>query len=198
MPTRRHNHQRLSPVVSTRNDEGPTRSVEASESVARELAAGGVGHVVLNARQDAHEAEVVRAAGEPGSITVATNMAGRGTDIKLKEAARQAGGLHVILTEFHDSARVDRQLLGRCGRQGDPGTTRAIVSLQDSLLKNEPAPWRWAVKSTQGRPWQNRILQWGITRAQRQAGRRAYRARLATLKQDRELNQLIGFAGKTL
>jgi len=175
-----------------------TRSVEASESVSRELTARGVPHVVLNARQDAHEAEVVRAAGEPGRITVATNMAGRGTDIKLGDAARRAGGLHVILTEFHDSARVDRQLLGRCGRQGDPGTTCAIVSLQDTLLRSEPAPWRWAVRSMQGRAWQSRLLQWGVARAQRVAGRRAYRARLATLKQDQELNQLIGFAGKTL
>lgn len=175
-----------------------TRSVEASESVSRELTARGVEHVVLNARQDAHEADIVRAAGGPGRITVATNMAGRGTDIKLGDAARSAGGLHVILTEFHDSARVDRQLLGRCGRQGDPGTTCAIVSLQDTLLKNEAASWRWVVKSTQGRSWQSHLLKWGVARAQRQAGRRAYRARLATLKQDQELNQLIGFAGKTL
>lgn len=175
-----------------------TRSVEASESVSRELTARGVEHVVLNARQDADEAEVVRAAGEPGRITVATNMAGRGTDIKLGDAARRAGGLHVILTEFHDSARVDRQLLGRCGRQGDPGTTRAIVSLHDTLLKHEHLSWRWAVKSMRGNKWQSHLLQWGATRAQRVAGRRAYRARMATLKQDQELNQLIGFAGKTL
>ncbi len=175
-----------------------TRSVEASESISRELAARGVEHLVLNARQDAQEAEIVRAAGEPGRITVATNMAGRGTDIKLKDPARRAGGLHVILTEFHDSARVDRQLLGRCGRQGDPGTTRAIVSLEDVLLRHEPVPLRWALARAQGLRWQRRLLHWCVRRAQSRAQRRAYRARLATLKQDQDLAKLIGFAGKTL
>jgi preprotein translocase subunit SecA len=99
-----------------------TRSVEASERVAAEFCALGVPHVLLNARQDAAEACIVAAAGEAGRLTIATNMAGRGTDIKLSAAARAAGGLHVILTDFHESPRVDRQLFGRSGRQGDAGS----------------------------------------------------------------------------
>jgi preprotein translocase subunit SecA len=91
-------------------------------------------HAVLNARQDAGEAEIIAQAGQPGRITVATNMAGRGTDIVLSTAVRQAGGLHVILSEYHDAARIDRQLFGRAGRQGDPGSCEAIVSLDDELF----------------------------------------------------------------
>ena len=111
-----------------------TRSVEASERCAEVLAARGLPHVVLNARQDSEEAEVVARAGQPGAITVATNIAGRGTDIKLGEGVAALGGLHVILTEFHESSRIDRQLYGRSGRQGDPGSTEAIVALSDELF----------------------------------------------------------------
>jgi preprotein translocase subunit SecA len=108
-----------------------TRSVEASEHLSRLLDAQGTKHTMLNARQDKSEAEAVAQAGQPGRITVATNMAGRGTDIKLTPEVEQAGGLHVILTEFHESARVDRQLFGRAARQGNPGSVEAIVSLED-------------------------------------------------------------------
>jgi preprotein translocase subunit SecA len=110
-----------------------TRTVAASEAVSAALHAAGVAHVVLNARQDADEAELVAAAGAAGAVTVATNMAGRGTDIALSEAAREAGGLHVILTEHHESRRVDRQLHGRAGRQGDPGSCEDIVARDDAL-----------------------------------------------------------------
>jgi preprotein translocase subunit SecA len=111
-----------------------TRSVEASETLGRLLQAQGVAHTLLNARQDKAEAETVGDAGQVGRITVATNMAGRGTDIKLAAEVAEQGGLHVILTEFHESARVDRQLFGRSGRQGDPGTVEAIVCLEDELF----------------------------------------------------------------
>jgi preprotein translocase subunit SecA len=117
-----------------------TRSVEASEAAAEALAARGLAAEVLNAKQDAEEAAIVAAAGERGAITVATNIAGRGTDIKLGDGVAGLGGLHVILTEFHESARIDRQLYGRSGRQGDPGSTEAIVSLQDELFTRF-APW---------------------------------------------------------
>ena len=117
-----------------------TRSVEASEAASAALAALGVGHVVLNARQDAEEAEIVARAGRVGAVTVATNIAGRGTDIKLGPGVAALGGLHVILTEFHESARIDRQLYGRAGRQGDPGSTEAIVALDDELFTRF-APW---------------------------------------------------------
>jgi len=89
---------------------------------------------VLNARQIEREAEIVAGAGQRDQIMVSTNMAGRGTDIKLGEGVGALGGLHVICTELHDSARIDRQLVGRCGRQGDPGTWRQYVSLDDEIL----------------------------------------------------------------
>ena len=111
-----------------------TRSIDKSEDLSRLLTAAGLEHTVLNARHIAQEAEIVARAGERGVITVSTNMAGRGTDIKLGEGVEALGGLHVICTELHDSARIDRQLVGRCGRQGDPGTWRQYVSCDDEIL----------------------------------------------------------------
>jgi preprotein translocase subunit SecA len=111
-----------------------TRSIDKSEELSRLLVAAGLQHTVLNARQIEREAEIVAQAGQRGQITVSTNMAGRGTDIKLGEGVYDLGGLHVICTELHDSARIDRQLVGRCGRQGDPGTWRQYVSLDDEIL----------------------------------------------------------------
>jgi preprotein translocase subunit SecA len=112
-----------------------TRSVAASEKLSALLGEAGLEHQLLNARQDKQEAEIVAEAGQLGRITVATNMAGRGTDIKLGAGVSELGGLHVIATELHESARIDRQLFGRCGRQGDPGTNEAIVSLEDELIR---------------------------------------------------------------
>lgn len=112
-----------------------TRSVEKSEALSEKLTKARIEHKVLNARQDAHEAEVVAAAGQPGRVTVATNMAGRGTDIKLGSGVAEKGGLHVIGTERHEAIRIDRQLLGRAGRQGDPGSGQFFVSLDDKLLE---------------------------------------------------------------
>ena len=97
-----------------------TTDVETSELLSRMLRLRGIQHQVLNAKQHAREAEVVKHAGEPGTVTIATNMAGRGTDIKLPDEVKAAGGLAIIGTERHDSRRVDRQLRGRSGRQGDP------------------------------------------------------------------------------
>jgi preprotein translocase subunit SecA len=111
-----------------------TRSIDKSEELSRLLTEAGLAHTVLNARQIEKEAEIVALAGQRGQITVSTNMAGRGTDIKLGEGVHDLGGLHVICTELHDSARIDRQLIGRCGRQGDPGTWRQYVSLDDEIL----------------------------------------------------------------
>ena len=112
-----------------------TRSVDASEHVGELLLKAGLQPVILNARQDRQEAEIVASAGQPGRVTVATNMAGRGTDIQLHPAVREAGGLHVILTEYHESRRIDRQLFGRAGRQGDPGSYESIVALDDELFQ---------------------------------------------------------------
>jgi preprotein translocase subunit SecA len=111
-----------------------TRSIDKSEDLSKLLEDAGLAHTVLNARHIAQEAEIVARAGELGQITVSTNMAGRGTDIKLGPGVAELGGLHVICTELHDSARIDRQLVGRCGRQGDPGTWRQYVALDDEIL----------------------------------------------------------------
>ena len=111
-----------------------TRSIDKSEHLSRLLAAAGIVHKVLNANKIAEEAEIIARAGERGKLTVSTNMAGRGTDIKLGEGVVDVGGLHVICTEMHDSARIDRQLIGRCGRQGDPGTWRQFLALDDDIL----------------------------------------------------------------
>ena len=111
-----------------------TRSIAASELLNERLGARGLEHRVLNANFDAEEADLIAEAGRSGVITVATNMAGRGTDIVLDEAAREAGGLHVILTEMHGAKRIDRQFIGRSGRQGDPGSAQIFVSLEDELV----------------------------------------------------------------
>ena len=113
-----------------------TRSVGASEHLAALLDAAKLPYRLLNARQDQHEAEIVAQAGAPGCITVATNMAGRGTDIKLAPGVAQSGGLHVIATELNDSGRIDRQLFGRCARQGDPGSCEAILAIEEDLVKS--------------------------------------------------------------
>ena len=174
-----------------------TRSVQASEQIAAELQRRGIHHVVLNARQDAEEAQIVAMAGESGRITVATNMAGRGTDIRPDAKARAGGGLHVILTEFHESPRIDRQLFGRSGRQGEPGTVRAIVSVQDALFEGQSGVvLRWLARNSGAS--QRGLLRAVVRRAQVRAEKRAYKVRLQTLKHDRELHRLIGFAGRVL
>lgn len=119
-----------------------TRSIDKSEDLSKLLTAAGLPHTVLNARNVATEAEIVAAAGGRGQITVSTNMAGRGTDIKLGDGVYDVGGLHVICTELHDSARIDRQLVGRCGRQGDPGTWRQFLALDDDILVEGYGPKR--------------------------------------------------------
>ena len=112
-----------------------TRSIDKSEVLSEMLAKRQIKHDVLNARQLAHEAMIVAAAGRLGHVTIATNMAGRGTDIKVEARSLDVGGLHVICTELHESARIDRQLIGRCGRQGDVGSYRQFMSLEDDILK---------------------------------------------------------------
>jgi len=112
-----------------------TRTVEASETLAASFRDRAIGHDVLNARQFDREAEIVAGAGQPGRVTIATNMAGRGTDIRLADSVRAAGGLHVIITELNASPRIDRQLIGRCGRQGDPGSYRFILSEEDPIAQ---------------------------------------------------------------
>ncbi len=175
-----------------------TRSVEASEQLAQALTRAGIAHRVLNARQDAGEAEVIAQAGQAGTITVATNMAGRGTDIHLGAGIAERGGLHVVLTEFHDSPRIDRQLIGRCARQGDPGSAVAIVALDDAVLRDHGG-WlqRWlAHRFADGPPafWVERLRH----HVQRRAQAIHARTRRDTLKQDHNLDTMLAFAGNQI
>jgi preprotein translocase subunit SecA len=173
-----------------------TRSVEASETLGKLFLKAGLSHVVLNARNEPEEAKVVAAAGESGRITIATNMAGRGTDIKLSPKVAANGGLHVILTEYHESSRIDRQLFGRCGRQGDPGSYQAIVSLEDHLFEVH-AGWlasflmRRHGQADQLSPWVAEVLR---NVAQSRAERLHSRIRRITFKTDRDLEKALAFA----
>ena len=125
-----------------------TDSIAQSEALSSVLAARGLPHHVLNARQDQHESELIAAAGQPGRITVATSMAGRGADIPLAPQVEQRGGLYVILCQHNASRRIDRQFLGRAGRQGQPGSTRIMLAVDFPLLRRWlPASWLRLVAS---------------------------------------------------
>lgn len=166
-----------------------TRSVGASEIVSRVLTEAGLAHRLLNARQDKEEADIVAQGGQLGAITVATNMAGRGTDIKLTDEARAAGGLHVIATELHESGRIDRQLFGRCSRQGDPGSCEAIVCLEDELIdKWGQTPFFRGSANTRSATL--------FKSAQQRAERFHARARKEVLAMDDYLGDLLAFAGR--
>ncbi|MGE0642380.1 MAG: preprotein translocase subunit SecA [Nitrospira sp.] len=176
-----------------------TRSVEASEILSQQLSRANIEHVVLNARQDQEEATVVAAAGEPGRVTIATNMAGRGTDIKLLRSVAQAGGLHVIATERHDAQRIDRQLHGRTGRQGDLGSYETLTSLDDELLVTSQGKFiRWLAtvllqSSTPLEGWPAQVL---VRRAQRSAERVHARVRRELLKHEDHLESTLAFSGR--
>ncbi|MBL8383332.1 MAG: preprotein translocase subunit SecA [Burkholderiales bacterium] len=176
-----------------------TRSVAASEHLSERLRADGLPHQVLNARQDQEEAELVARAGETGRIMVATNMAGRGTDIRLSPGVADRGGLHVLATERHDSARIDRQLFGRCGRQGDPGSFQMIVSLEDEIFQQyAKLPARWLGKLFRGRtaPLPSWLGELVSARAQRAAERHHGRIRRELLRADDQLSDLLAFTGR--
>lgn len=163
-----------------------TRSIEASEFLSAKLEARGLEHLVLNANFDTEEAELIANAGHAGSIVVATNMAGRGTDIKLDSAARQADGLHVLLTETHSAKRIDRQFIGRSGRQGDPGSSQIFVSLDDELIcHHAPRLAEFFRVRARGEELRSSWLVRGLFRlAQKRAEARARRSRSAVLRQD--------------
>ena len=176
-----------------------TRSVKASEEISAVLTGRGIQHALLNAKQDESEAEVIAQAGVRGRVTVATNMAGRGTDISLGPGVAALGGLHVILTEYHESRRIDRQLFGRCARQGDPGSCQAVVSLQDEIF-TLCAPTatqlvtRLLREQKQVPPMAHKALK---ALAQFQAERRNSYIRVQNLKLDRRLNQVLAFSGRS-
>jgi preprotein translocase subunit SecA len=165
-----------------------TRSVKASELLSGLLSTRGLPHQLLNARQDKEEAMIVARAGERGRITIATNMAGRGTDIKLETGVDELGGLHVIATELHEARRIDRQLFGRCGRQGNPGTCEAIVSREDELARvYSNRFWRTVGASANQR----------LRVAQRAAERLHLRMRKDLLKADEKLESALAFSGRS-
>jgi preprotein translocase subunit SecA len=177
-----------------------TRSVAASELLSELLIDAGLPHRVLNARQDKEEAIIISKAGEPGSITVATNMAGRGTDIRLAEGVAELGGLQVIATERHEAGRIDRQLFGRCGRQGDPGCFEVYVSLEDELATvHIDKRIRWLAGSLLGRgrhPVGRRVGGALIIRAQRSAERIHSRIRRQVMKIDEQMGAALAFSGR--
>ena len=171
-----------------------TASVESSELLSRMLKLQKIPHTVLNAKYHMQEAEIVARAGLKGSVTISTNMAGRGTDIKLGEGIAEAGGLYVIGTERHESRRIDRQLRGRCARQGDPGLSRFYVSFEDDLMRNFGASDRMTrIMETFGlkegeeleHPWLNK----SVETAQKRVEQRNYMIRRRTLEFDDVMNQ---------
>ena len=172
-----------------------TRTVKASEELSAVLHAHGIEHVVLNAKQDDTEALIVARAGEAGRVTVATNMAGRGTDIVLGHGVAARGGLHVVLTEYHESRRIDRQLFGRSARQGDPGSGEAIVALDDELFSLHAPAWR-AGLARRGQAIGALALAALRALAQWAAERRAREQRETSLRQDRRFARLLAFSGR--
>jgi preprotein translocase subunit SecA len=172
-----------------------TRSVADSEHLSRLLDEAGVRHSVLNARQNRAEAEIVAQAGQPRRVTVATNMAGRGTDIKLAQGVAEAGGLWVIASERHDARRIDRQLFGRCGRQGDPGECEAIVSLDDELVRGVFGRHLERIRPAGGQV--PRWLGWVLFGwAQRTTQMRHGSIRRRLLHSDESLEDLLAFSGR--
>jgi len=170
-----------------------TESVEVSEKLSRIFRQNNLDHVVLNAKNHEKEAEIVASAGQSGAITIATNMAGRGTDIKLGKGVADAGGLYVLGTTRHQSRRIDRQLRGRCARQGDPGSSRFYVSFEDSLMRLFASPRLNAVlqrfRPPEGEPISAKILNRSIETAQKRVEQRNYSIRKHTLEYDDVMNK---------
>ncbi len=177
-----------------------TRNVRASEKLAGMLAVRGLTCSLLNATRHKEEAAIVATAGQPGAITIATNMAGRGTDIKLESGMAEVGGLHVIATERHESSRIDRQLFGRCARQGDPGSAQAFMSMEDELIQRfVPAPIRRLLCSAVEKriPASQSIAERSLSYAQNAAQRLAFRQRRDVMQMDTWLADALSFTGSS-
>jgi len=170
-----------------------TVSVEVSEVLSRMLQRRRIPHNVLNAKNHQYEAEIVSRAGQKGSVTIATNMAGRGTDIKLGPGVAELGGLHVIGSERHDARRIDRQLRGRCARQGDPGSSRFYVSLEDNLMRlfgsDRVAGIMERLGMQEGEELSHPLLTKSIERAQRRVEQQHFAIRKRTLEYDDVMNR---------
>jgi len=194
----------LERVVANREQGRPvlvgTRTLGASETLSTLLTEAGVEHQVLNARNDREEAAIIELAGQSGRVTVATNMAGRGTDIRLGDDVAKAGGLHVIVAECNDASRIDRQIHGRSARQGEPGSCETVVSWADGALqKCGPGPARYVASGlASGRlglssGFEGCVLRWLQSSTERRHGR----LRKALLKQDQRLDDVFAFSGSS-
>jgi preprotein translocase subunit SecA len=169
-----------------------TTTVEVSETISRMLQRLKIPHSVLNAKQHSREAEVVAAAGQKGAVTIATNMAGRGTDIKLGPGVKELGGLHILGTERHESRRIDRQLRGRAGRQGDPGSSQFFISLEDDLMRlfGGERITRWMEKlGAADEVLEHPMLNKSVERAQKKVEENNFAIRKRLLEYDNVMNQ---------
>jgi len=202
-PTRQEKWRAVTERIGTLHREGRavligTRTVAASEELAAMARDAGLPHQILSAKQDAEEAGIISRAGQPGSVTIATNMAGRGTDIMLAPEVRAAGGLHVIITEYHEAARIDRQLAGRCGRQGDPGSFEGILSLEDFLFQGKWGdPFIRLLRTLVARAGTPQLAaRWLLRLMQRKVERYHARMRRNLFRQDQAQGSLMSFAGR--
>jgi preprotein translocase subunit SecA len=170
-----------------------TISVEVSESLSRMLKREGIIHSVLNAKYHQQEAEIVARAGQRGAVTIATNMAGRGTDIKLGSGVAEAGGLHVIGTERHEARRIDRQLRGRCARQGDPGSSHFFIGLEDDLMRlfgsDRIVKYMEKMGLEEGQELEHPLLNRSIEQAQKRVEQHNFQIRKRTLEYDDVMNK---------
>ncbi len=170
-----------------------TISVEVSEHLSRMLKREGIIHSVLNAKFHQQEAEIVTRAGQRGSVTIATNMAGRGTDIKLGPGVAEAGGLHVLATERHEARRIDRQLRGRCARQGDPGSSHFFISLEDDLMRlfgsDKIVKYMEKMGLEEGQELEHPLLNRSIGQAQKRVEQHNFQIRKRTLEYDDVMNK---------
>ncbi|MGO8701791.1 MAG: preprotein translocase subunit SecA [Limisphaerales bacterium] len=187
----------INEITSVHNQGRPilvgTVSVETSENVSRLLKRAGIIHSVLNAKFHQQEAEIVARAGQRGAVTIATNMAGRGTDIKLGEGVAGLGGLHVIGTERHESRRIDRQLRGRCARQGDPGSSHFFISLEDDLMRlfgsDKIVKYMEKMGLEEGQELEHFMLNKSIEQAQKRVEQHNFQRRKRTLEYDDVMNK---------
>ena len=170
-----------------------TISVDVSEHLSRMLKKAGIVHSVLNAKYHQQEAEIVARAGQRGSVTIATNMAGRGTDIKLGAGVTDSGGLHVIGTERHEARRIDRQLRGRCARQGDPGSSHFFIGLEDDLMRlfgsDRIVKIMERMGLEEGQELEHPLLNRSIENAQKRVEQHNYQIRKRTLEYDDVMNK---------
>ena len=196
--TRREKYNAVIAKIQEAHDKGQpvlcgTASVESSETLSRMLKRAKITHKVLNAKHHRQEAEIVQSAGQNGAVTVATNMAGRGTDIKLGEGIADLGGLFVIATERHESRRIDRQLRGRCSRQGDPGMSLFYISFEDDLMRNFAAADRMTnmmerFGMEEGEALEHKWLNRSVETAQKRVEQHRYRQRKYVLDFDDVMN----------